>query len=111
MEKHIYIAYEEFWDSLIGSDLNKSDIELLSYLIKNYGEGVIFSISNSIKEDLCTKTKKSITSYNNSTKKLVKSGFLIKKSAKSYIVNPTYAFRGSSNLRKKLILSVEQDNL
>ena len=103
------LVYASFWDTIMETNLSKSDLELGSYLIKNYGKGVPFSITRNIKEELCKITKKSITSYNNSVKNLLEAGFIYKVGNRSYKINPTHAFEGSSSTRKKAIIEMFQE--
>lgn len=100
------LVYTTMWDALIGADLSKSDIELFSYLVSNYGDGTIFTINSYIKEEISKKSGKKVSSYNNSTRKLLSKELILRKSKKNYIINPVYAFQGSSNTRKKIVLEL-----
>ncbi len=98
-------VYASFWNTILDSNLNRSDIELLCYLLDNYSDGVPFSISKYIKEIVAKRAGKSITSYNNSTRSLLKYDFIIKCSgANTYILNPKLAFKGSSKERNKRVV-------
>ena len=95
-----------FLDAIIAQQLSTSDMQLLSYLIKNYGKGTIFSITKTIKEQVAKISGKSPSTYNNCATVLVKGGFLIKKDNRNYVINPEYAFEGSSNNRNKAIIEL-----
>lgn len=100
------LVYTSFWNTLIKADLNKSDIELLAYLIKNYGDGALFSITKLTLNDLKKTTNKPNPSYINSTRKLINSGFIIKEGFRNYRINPQVAFKGNSNRRNKLVIEM-----
>lgn len=100
------LVYSSLWDLIMDTNLSKADIELLGYLINQYGEGTIFSITSVIKEAVAKKSNKRPSSYNNSTKALLNAKFILEVKKRNYIINPQYAFKGSSNNRKKLILDL-----
>jgi len=105
------LVYASFWDAVTESDLSKSDIELFGYLLSNYGEGTIFSITNTIKQIIAKKSGKNISSYNKSTRALIDAGFILEISKKNYVINPIYAYEGSSMNRKKAILELHQQSV
>lgn len=100
------IISHSFLDAIICNKLIAADIELLAYLLKNYSDGRVFSITKSMKEELCKVTGKSVTTYNNCTKVLVDNGFILKQGTRAYIINPAYAFKGSSKNRNKAIIEL-----
>jgi predicted transcriptional regulator len=104
------LIYASFWDIITESNLSKADIELLGYLISHYGKGTPFNITSYIKESIAKKSNKNPTSYNKSTKALVNAGFIIEKKSKTYILNPHYAFQGSSADRRKAIIELHNKN-
>lgn len=105
IEEYVLI-YPAFWDAIITSNISKSDLELLAYLIRSYGKNIAFSVTHNIKEEVAKVTKKATTSYNNTVRNLLESKFIYKVGNRSYKINPTYAFEGSSTLRKKAILEM-----
>lgn len=100
------LIYVGFWNALIGNTLIKADIELLAYILKNFSDGRLFSITKVMKEEICKETGKNITTYNNCTRVLVHNNFIIKKGTRTYVVNPEYAFKGSSKNRNKAVIEL-----
>ena len=100
------LVYVGFWNAIRGNKLSKSDIDLLAFLIEHYCDGTPFGISKYIKEKVAKQTGKSITTYNNCTRVLVDENFIIEVGTKTYVVNPAYAFKGSSNKRNKAIIEL-----
>jgi predicted transcriptional regulator len=100
------LIFTEFWNILLAKPLSQVDILLLAYLVKNYADGTPFSVSAYIKKELAVLTNKSETSFNNSTRKLIKHGFIYDIGAKSYKLNPRYAFKGSTNNQRQAIIEM-----
>jgi len=100
------LVYVSFWNAIMGCKLSTADMQLLSYLIKHYCKGTPFGISKYIKEEVAKVSGKSPSTYNNCATVLVRGGFLIKKDNRNYIINPEYAFEGSSNNRNKAIIEL-----
>jgi hypothetical protein len=103
---HFCLVYASFWDAVCKTNLSKSDIELFGQLINLYGDNTPFSITLPILEQCSEKSGKAVTSYRNSTRSLVKAEFILAKGSRTYVVNPIYAFQGSSNDRKKACLEL-----
>lgn len=102
------LIYAGLWDVILGKPLSKSDIELLAYLIKRYSDGTMFTVNTPLKNDVARETGKSTTSYNNSTRKLLDHNLIIRlpNSKRTYVLNPRYAFKGSSTNRKKALIEI-----
>lgn len=101
------LIYAGFWDVLLGNPLSKSDIELLAYLIKNYGDGTPFVITSYIKNEISAKTGKISTSYNNSVSSLLKYKLIFRlDNSRTYKLNPRYAFKGNSSDRKQAVIEM-----
>ena len=100
------LIYSGFWNTLLDNPLNRSDMELLSYLIKNYADNNPFTINTYIKEQVSKRTGKSVTSYNNCTRHLLNSGLIYKVGKRTYKINPKYAYKGSSSTRNKLVIEM-----
>lgn len=101
-------VYLSFWKKWMTGELAKSDLELLAYLMMNYARGVPFNISDHVKSETSKQSGRSSVSYNTCTKRLLESGFIlpVKPNSRTYILNPEYAFEGSSKNRKKAIIDL-----
>jgi predicted transcriptional regulator len=100
------LVYASFWQILTEANLSKSDIELFAHLVGEYASGTMFTITYDIKKLVSDKSGKSPSSYDKSTKKLLDAQFIIKEGKQSYIINPRYAYEGSSKNRKKLLVEL-----
>jgi hypothetical protein len=100
------LIFTEFWNILLAKPLSQVDILLLAYLVKHYADGTPFSVSNYIKKELAKQTGKSETSFNNSTRKLIKYNFIYEIGAKTYKLNPRYAFKGSTNNQRTAVIEM-----
>lgn len=100
------LVYAGMWNAILNSPLSKSDIELFAYLVQQYAKGVPFTISRYIKEQVSLRTKKKITSYNNSVKSLLENKMIFQVAKQTYKVNPRYAFEGSSKDRNKAVIEM-----
>jgi len=100
------LVYAGLWNVILDNPMSKSDIELLSYIIKNYSDGTPFCITQYVKERVAQKTGKSKTTYDRSTAALKKYKLIIPVSGRTYILNPRYAFKGSSTNRKKALVEL-----
>jgi predicted transcriptional regulator len=100
------LVYSGFWNVLLDYTLSKADVEMFAYLIHNYSDGTPFSITSYTKEEVAKKSKKSITTYNNSTRCLLKNNLIYSVKGKVYKINPKYAFNGSSKNRHKAVIEM-----
>lgn len=100
------LVYSGLWNVILGNPLSKADIELLSFLLAKYSDGTPFNISSFVKGEVAKYTGKAVTSYNNSTAKLLKYGLIFKVDNRVYKINPRYAFKGSSYNRKKAVIEM-----
>lgn len=105
-DERFMLVYVSFWDVITQSNLSKSDLELFAHLVSQYAKGTLFTITSDIKKIVADKSNKSLTSYNNSTRKLLEANFILKEGKQSYIINPVYAYEGSSKNRKRLVLDL-----
>lgn len=86
-----------------------AEIKVFAYLLENYGTGVFISINKTIKEEICEATGLSnINTIGNvltnlQTKKMP---MLFKKGRGTFILNPRYAFKGSSKTRDKELMAI-----
>lgn len=104
------LVYAGFWNVLLSNPLSKTDVELLAYLIDNYADGTPFAITDFVKQQVANKSGKSVTSYNKCSMVLVKYKLIVPltPSGRTYIVNPRYAFKGSSTNRKEMLVKLKQ---
>lgn len=100
------LIYSGLWNVLLDNPLSKADIDLLAYLIKHYSDNTPFTINGFMKKEISLKTGKSETSYNNSTRSLIKHGLIYEVGVKTYKLNPRYAFKGSSKNRHKAVINM-----
>lgn len=100
------LVYANIWNILEDHNLGKVDIVLLGYLIQHYADGRVFTINGGLKKELAERSKLSVTSFNNSTRKLLDRGLIYSIEGRSYKVNPRYAFKGSSKDRNKAIVTM-----
>lgn len=100
------LIYSEFWNILLDKPLSTSDVQLLAFLIKNYSDGTPFSINSFIKEEVAKQTNKSVSSYNNCTRNLLKHALIFSVSNKVYKLNPRYSFKGSTKDRNKAVITM-----
>ena len=100
------LVYSGFWNVLLDYTLSKADVEMFAYLIHNYSDGTPFSITSYTKEEIAKKSKKSVTTYNNSTRCLLKNNLIYSVKGKVYKINPKYAFNGSSKNRHKAVIEM-----
>jgi hypothetical protein len=100
------LVYASLWNVIDKHNLGKSDISLLGYLINHYADGTIFCINKAVKESAAKLGGKHYTSYNNSTRRLLDKKLIFEVSGRSYKLNPKYAFKGSTNERRKAIVEM-----
>jgi hypothetical protein len=100
------LTYVGLWNVLLDNPLSKSDIELFSFLVQNYSDGTPFTITDYIKQQISIKSGKVPSSYNNSTRSLLKSELIYKVGKKDYKINPKYAFQGSSKNRHQAVIEM-----
>jgi len=102
------LVYAGLWNVILDNKMSTSDMELLAFLIKNYSDGNPFTINSYVKKQVCTQTDKHYTSYNNSTRKLLDLHliFAVEENSRIYLLNPRYAFKGSSKNRNKAIIEM-----
>jgi predicted transcriptional regulator len=105
-EEEFALIYAGFWNTILNSGLSSSDIELLAYLISNYSDGTPFVVNSAVRKEIANKTEKSETSYKNSTRKLFQAKFIYDVGFRTYKVNPRFAYKGSSNSRKKAVIEM-----
>lgn len=120
VKQHTYLAStkEQFFLGYVSmlavfNDLTGNAIKTYAYLLERYNAGALIAINSGIKEDI----KQFIKSKAQSNKgidgalaELVKVKFLIRKSHGTYLINPRYAFKGSTKDRDaslKAILTLE----
>lgn len=109
------LVYAGFWNVILENPLSKSDVELLGYLIQSYADGTSFTITQHIKDVVSKRSPsnkkgefKSPTSYNKSTANLIKHKLIVAVGKRTYVINPRYAFKGSSNDRKDAMIKLKQ---
>ena len=104
------LAYASLWNVFMDSNLTNCDKELLAYLIQNYADSTIFSISNGVKQEVAlTSGRKKVSAYANSTRKLVNAGAIIRKTSRTYVLNPQLAFQGGTKERDKVIIELHKN--
>lgn len=105
-----FLAYAGMCDVLLNKKLSKCDVELYAYLLKQCSEGREFTINAYTKEQAAKYTGRNPTSYNNSTRSLLKHGLIYKVANRTYKINPEYAFKGSSKNRNKAVIELTTNN-
>lgn len=104
------LAYASLWDVFMDSNLTNCDKELLAYLIQKYANSTIFSISRDVKEQVSLISgRNKISAYANSTKRLVKAGAIIRRTPRTYVLNPQLAFEGGTKERDKVIIELHKN--
>lgn len=106
-----YMVYAAFWGVILDNGFTIRDVQVFGYLLENYGAGRKIGIPLGIRKDIAERTKMSEGTVSNVLNKLCKTPennpVLFKTKEKSiYILNPVYAFKGSTNERKGSIKAV-----
>ena len=102
------MLYTLFLNGLQDNPLGEADKELFAYLVMNYGVDTPFSITGYIKGELASLHSKSLTTYHNSTRQLLKFGFIYTPNkSRTYLVNRDYSFNGSSSNGKKVLITLQ----
>lgn len=105
-----YLTYAHLINAL-KQDMSLSEIKTFAYLLEHYGAGTLFSINKGIKENICKETGlKNVNTVGNVLLALQKKEVpvLYKKDRGTYILNPRYAFKGSSKNRDKELAAIIQ---
>ena len=116
VKQHEYMAGKEsfyltytFLINALQKDMTIAEIKVFAYLLEHYGAGVSISINKTIKEEMCEKTGlSSINTISNvlSTLQTKEIPMLFKKGRGTFILNPRYAFKGSSKTRDKELMAI-----
>ncbi len=99
----VFTSLMNIWEQW---NLSVSDLNMFAYLCSKYANGAEFSITQNIKDQVAIKTGKSITTFNNTTRNLIKQGLLVKVGHKSYKLNPRHIYQGSSKNRKRALFEI-----
>lgn len=116
VQQHKYLSdsKEQFFIGYVSmlavfNELSGNAIKVYAYLLENYVCGIGIGITSSIKEEIKERIKskaKGVTTIDNALKELVEVKFLIKSGHGTYIINPRYAFKGSTMDRNKSLKAV-----
>ncbi len=102
----VYSSLMNIWERW---ELSIADLNLYAHLCGKYANGSEFTINSTIKQRVADLSNKSITTFNNSTRNLLKKGLIVKVGHKLYKINPRHLFKGSSKNRKKALFEILQD--
>jgi hypothetical protein len=103
-----YLTYT-FLINALQQDMTIAEVKVFAYLLENYGSGIFISINKTIKEQICKKTGLNNTNtvsnviYSLQKKKIP---MLVKQGRGTFILNPRYAFQGSSKNRDKELKAI-----
>ena len=89
--------------SMFYSELGLPEIKVYSYILQNYSTVDEFALIKHLKDKMVIKTGLKIGTINNSLYRLVEKRLLYTTSRSVYKINPRFAFKGSSEDRKKQI--------
>lgn len=94
-----YLMYSYFIDVLMSSKDMK--LKVFAYLLEKYNAGTEFQLGNPIKKIIAEKLNTSVSAVSNTITQLKRDNLLYSPDRGLYILNPRYAFKGSSNERNK----------
>ena len=107
-KEEFYLTYTYLINALM-KDMTIAEVKVFSYLLEHYGAGTMFSITKTIKLAICKNTGLSnINTVSNviGTLQTKNIPMLFKKGRGTYIINPRYAFKGSSKNRDKELQAI-----
>lgn len=94
-----YLMYSYFIDVLMHSKDMK--LKVYAYLLEKYNAGTEFQLGNPIKKIIAEKLDTSVSAISNTITQLKKDNLLYSPDRGLYMLNPRYAFKGSSKERNK----------
>lgn len=94
-----YLMYSYFIDVLMSSKDMK--LKVYAYLLEKYNAGTEFQLGNPIKKIIADKLDTSVSAVSNTITQLKKDNLLYSPDRGLYMLNPRYAFKGSSKERNK----------
>lgn len=116
VKQHTYLANtkEQFFLGYVTmlsafNELSGNAIKTYAYLLERYNCGTLVAIVASIKDDIRSHIKSRATTnkvIDNAIAELVAIKFLIRKAHGAYIINPRYAFKGSTRDRDASLAAV-----
>lgn len=100
------------YSSLVTSFLQKShdiNVKLFGSLLKRYANGHEFSMNKGLKEIIAKECHCSVGAINNAVTRLKETKMIYEVARRTYKINPVHVYQGSSKVRKKLVVELEQD--
>lgn len=86
--------------------LTHPETKLYAYLLSTYKAGTMFQIGKPIREEIAIKCKMCDSAIANGLSTLKQKGFLYSPNRSVYMLNPRYAFQGSTGQRREAIKTI-----
>lgn len=102
------LVYTELLNVIQRWKLSYAAIVMLTYLLENYADSTIFSITKAVRKDVSERSGMSETTFYNVTRELLSHKLIVEVSHRSYRLNARYAFKGSSASQKKAMFELLQ---
>lgn len=114
LKKHGYIAndresYFLMYSSLVTlfmEDVSLPEVKVYSYLLCNYQIGTTFALNGAVKSVIQEKFKLARKTVDNTLSKLKTKNLVYSPSHTLYIINPRYAYKGSTSNRKSSLKAI-----
>ena len=108
-KEEFFLTYVYLLDAL-RNELSMPEVKIYADLLKNYKSDVKFALNKALKQDMADNLNLKLGTVNNSITNLVKKNLIFRITEGVFMLNPKYAFRGSSNDRKKQIIMTLEYN-